>query len=230
MRSFLAPKEEWEIFKILCPKEIMEIYMDENISLYNCEKMLQMLSLLGLDSLCRDFMKWKYLELDYIEETLKAQGYDVSLGKHCSRKEAITFAELFLCNIKSDGLRRLFSRASSDCFNPKVFAPLGRNHIGMHQEWEIFKLLCPKEIMEIIENDEITFEDCAKVIRMMSQLGFENIAQDVFTSTLMIKCFFESREPKQILSSVCADDLIESFLSSLQSPELREIFSLNLYR
>ena len=93
MRKVLALKEEWDVFKALCSKELMNIYTDENITCDNINKMINTLNALGFCNLAEELINYK---TDCNKaEILTDEG----------KKDAVVFIKLFLENICTNKLK-----------------------------------------------------------------------------------------------------------------------------
>lgn len=211
MRNVLALKEEWDVFKVLCPKELMDIYTDENITSEKSIAMINTLNALGFFSLANELTN---LREDDIEEEITT---DLCL------KDTIFFIKQFLDNIKSDGLRERFSKTVKNFMNAEQFYEINRTFWGIREEWELFNILCPKEYKDIIKQEDISINDYMKFILALENLGFSNIADNIYLSEYAERFEKDEIDPTVFL---ILPEFIKVFLDNIKSNGLKQVFSL----
>jgi len=101
------------------------------------------------------------------------------------------------------------------------------------QEWELFKILCPKEIMDIAESPDITTFQYIKVYNMLLALGFYDCATQFLESKydLIKKNRAKNNETDLlVLTSTSmrqnkfSDDFVQLFISNVRNMHLQKHF------
>lgn len=211
MRTFLVTKEEWSVFKILCPKELMELYMNENIDFATRTSVAFALNSLGFHGLAYDF-----LEFGLINEQ----------DNNYKNENAIPFIKMFLNNIKSEGISELFSKKVKNLipFEKSEVTSIKRTTAGLWEEWELFNLLFPEEIKLLTKRDNLTAKEYMVLIVTLKTLGFCSISDDIYI------CEYKDEFKDDILDNEVYNNsgyYITLFLNSLKSIGMREVFEGN---
>jgi len=213
MYTFLSSREEWDVFKILCPKNIIDIYLDENICKVDKNKIVYMLNALGFHALAAEYA---HLSFTNGED-------DVSSGG--MKKNAVLFIKMFLENIKSDGLRDKFSETLKEIMLVNIVDEWQRSIIGMHQEWEIFKTLCPKEFMCMIEKENKSHDEHMTLVIALENLGFSNMSDDIYIMEYAPK-YEDDNVSEEVFNK--SAEYVKMFIDNIRSNGLKDIFAVKL--
>lgn len=216
MRTFLVTKEEWEIFKILCPKELMDIYLDKNIDLCIGKNVGYALNALGFHGLAYDFLEMGLMKEE--QENLS-----------CNNEDVIPYVRMFLGNIKSEGLKALFSQKAQDLipYENDISTESKRSTAALWEEWEVFKILCSPKIRLLTERDNLSAKEHMALIAALRTLGFLSLADDIYL------CEYAEKFEEDVLDDDVFDEAdchITLFLNSLKSVGMREVFEANIQK
>lgn len=106
----------------------------------------------------------------------------------------------------------------------------------VEQEWAVFKAICPKPLLDIIETVDISYSDYIKIVNMYHLLGFDELSKDFLVSRFedlqedtekvckagmnpakakYYKVEYEEYEEKEY---------IQLFLENIISPSLKDLF------
>jgi len=93
-----ALKQEWTIFKILAPQELIDLVQDETLSFEDSKKVAQLIFFLGFD----------YLYFEYLNKIFSKKRENDDKNENKNKFETLILINKFLNNIASENIKIMF--------------------------------------------------------------------------------------------------------------------------
>lgn len=103
-------KQEWEVFKALCPKELMKIIKCKKISFYTYENIINLMKNLGFNELSMWLLMGKYSAMYDNTENAEKLIDELSPETVCHDYNGRLFTKIFIDNIENEYLKEYFSQ------------------------------------------------------------------------------------------------------------------------
>ncbi len=108
-----AAKQDWKVFKALCPKEMMDIIKSPDLTPEQFRKLINAIKALGFYDIAMLFMIRRYQ--DVISRWKGTHPEDIFCISSCSmrkRKYGYEYVDLFIDNVKNVKLHKYFEEQS----------------------------------------------------------------------------------------------------------------------
>ena len=108
---------------------------------------------------------------------------------------------------------------------------------SLKQDWDVFRTLCPREIIDILESPKLTFYYYFNITRAMTALGFSDLSLYVTTEKYNVMSS-NTKDFKEILDSLDNENLpkeyngeyfVNMFIDNIQNMYLKQYFSSIAY-
>lgn len=101
--------------------------------------------------------------------------------------------------------------------------------IANEQEWRVFKILCPKQLMDIIKRASKTGENRRSIVAMFDCLGFMDLSFYFFTEFHfkfgMGECIkLVKGNTKSEKRKYTENELIQMFIDNIESDGIKDLF------